>query len=71
MANLVDPIERYNYAHFGEFTRSPEAEDFRRVNQVGTIAPDFPAVRLRDLARMKLSDYLGKGHLVLEFGSVT
>lgn len=73
MAHTVDvSVEEYNPAHFGMPGRGDgDPGLFRRTNPVGTVAPDFPAVRLRDLAEVKLSDYLGKGYVVLEFGSIT
>lgn len=73
MSDTADAsVEEYNVAHFGLPDRGDGGPDvFRRTNPVGTLAPDFAAVRLRDLAEVKLSDYLGKGHVVLEFGSVT
>lgn len=67
----VASVEEYNYAHFGEPGRAEDPVLFRPASPVGTIAPDFSAIRLGDLAQVKLSDYLGKGHVVLEFGSVT
>lgn len=63
--------DEYNQAHFGQLAPTDQPNNFRRVNPIGNIAPDFPAVRLGDLAQVKLSDYLGHGHVVLEFGSVT
>jgi hypothetical protein len=61
----------YNYVHFGEPGRMEDPNRFKQVNPVGSLAPDFPATRLRDLTEVHLSDYLGKGLVVLEFGSVT
>jgi len=72
MADTVTRIEtQYNYANFGQPDAFGDAAAFRQVNPVGSIAPDFSVVRLRDLADVRLSDYLGKGFVVLEFGSVT
>jgi hypothetical protein len=61
----------YNPEHFDPAPGSSDVSLFKQVNPVGTIAPDFPAVRLRDHATVRLADYLGQGHVVLEFGSVT
>lgn len=72
---MVDTQSRveieYNYEHFAGNDPLAEAIDFKRIVPVGTPAPDFSAVRLRDLATVRLSDYLGRGFVVLEFGSVT
>jgi hypothetical protein len=62
---------QYNYENFGQPDIFGDAAAFKQVNPVGSVAPDFPVVRLRDLADVRLSDYLGKGFVVVEFGSVT
>lgn len=61
----------YNPEHFGPEPGASDVSLFKQINPVGTIAPDFPAVRLRDRATVRLSDSLGNGCVVLEFGSVT
>lgn len=71
METSQSSVDAYNQEHFGQFGPSDQQNSFRRVNPVGSIAPDFPAVRLGDLAQVRLSGYLGHGHVVLEFGSVT
>ena len=58
----------YNYESFGQCDLA--APDSQSVTNVGSQAPQF---RLRSLdgEKVSLADFIGKGHVVLEFGSIT
>ena len=57
----------YNYSRF-----RPDlmVERFEGGPQPGEVAPDFTALTL-DGEKVRLSDFRGQRHLVLQFGSVT
>ncbi|MBI4317427.1 MAG: hypothetical protein HY675_02970 [Chloroflexi bacterium] len=59
--------ETYNYP---SFHRSSAVDVFRDGPRVGTRAPDF-AGRALEGEVIRLSDFLGKAHVILEFGSIT
>lgn len=72
MLDTLTPAEvEYNLEHFDPEPGASDASLFKQISPVGTVAPEFPAVRLRDGATVRQPDYLGTGHVVLEFGSVT
>ncbi len=64
-------MHAYNYESFpldmdeADFSRYPE------IHHVGDPAPDGTLVDAADGNRVKLFDYLKKGPLVIEFGSIT
>lgn len=61
-------MDSYNYEEYGQC--DVEAPNFRSVAQVGTRAPDFTLVDLNG-KKVSLSDFGGKKHVLLEFGSIT
>lgn len=61
-------MDSYNYHSYGQCDVG--MPDFRSVAQVGTKAPDFNLVDLSG-KKVSLSDFKGKKHVLLEFGSVT
>jgi len=61
-------MDSYNHDSFGQCDVG--APDFRSVGEVGTKAPDFTLASLEG-ERVCLSDFQGKRHVLLEFGSIT
>jgi len=61
-------MDSYNYESFGQCDLA--APDFRAVAMVGSNAPQFTLCNL-DGERVSLSDFIGKKHVLLEFGSIT
>ena len=61
-------MDSYNYQAYGQCEVA--APDFGSVAKVGTRAPDFTLSGL-DGAPVSLTDFLGKKHILLEFGSIT
>ena len=64
MAKAAD----YNKMDYG--TGSTRFDGFRSHLKVGMAAPDFEIEKL-DGGSLKLSDFRGKKHVVLEFGCIT
>ena len=61
----------YNYPIFPEDMDGPVFDAFPRLLKVGDAAPDAELTRLSDRARVRLSEYWHRRHLVIEFGSFT
>ena len=61
-------MDTYNRHSFGQSGQEPT--NFASVVQVGTQALDFTLTDL-DGQKVSLSDYLGRKHVVLEFGNIT
>lgn len=61
-------VETYNYS---VFEGKEDFLSFRTLLQIGSQAPDFPAVLLETGEQVKLSDYWREQDLVIEFGSYT
>lgn len=61
-------MDSYNLAAFEK--KEQEFKNFRDILSVGSRAPKFIAWTL-EREEVRLSDFKGKSHLVLEFGSIT
>ena len=48
-----------------------ECNEFAGLHKAGEKAPDGELVNASDGSRVKLSDYWGKGPVMIEFGSIT
>jgi peroxiredoxin len=60
-------MDFYNYEAYGQCEVG--APDFRSVAKVGMRAPNFTLASL-DGKPVSLTDFLGKKHILLEFGSI-
>lgn len=60
----------YNYESFTRSESSGKAKEFMNSLRVGTEGPDFELSTL-DGERVRLSQFRGKKHVLLEFGSIT
>lgn len=61
-------MDSYNLASFEK--KEEEFKNFRNILPVGSRAPEFTAWTLKG-EEVRLADFRGKSHLVLEFGSIT
>ena len=61
-------MDFYNYETYGQCEIG--APDFRSVVKVGTKAPEFTLTSL-DAKTVSLKDFIGRKHVLLEFGSIT
>lgn len=61
-------MDHYNYDAYGQCVFG--APDFKSVVRVGTKAPEFTLTSL-DGKTVFLKDFIGKKHVLLEFGSIT
>lgn len=61
-------MDLYNHDSYG--LCEVGAPDFRSVAKVGTKAPEFTLTTL-DGKPVSLKDFIGKKHVLLEFGSIT
>jgi cytochrome oxidase Cu insertion factor (SCO1/SenC/PrrC family) len=64
----MQSADHYNHESFGQCDLA--APDFWAVAKVGTEAPDFTLTDLNG-TKVSLADFLGKKHVLLEFGSIT
>jgi len=64
----MDKQDHYNYDSFGQCDLA--VPDFRAVAKVGSQAPRFTLGNL-DGEEVSLSEFVGKKHVLLEFGSIT
>ena len=61
----------YNYAEFPPSMGNSDFAGFKNAEpRVGQQAPDFEAILL-DGPKVRLSDFISKGPVVIEFGSIT
>jgi len=64
----MEPKDSYNHQYSGQCDIG--TPDFFLVARVGTMAPNFTLVSPGG-ARVSLVDFIGKKHVLLEFGSIT
>ncbi len=63
-------IDTYNYEAFSRSESAGKSNEFKNSLRAGEEAPDFELPNL-DGARVRLSAFRGKKHVLLEFGSIT
>lgn len=63
-------METYNYESFSRSESTAKSSEFKNSLRAGEEAPDFE-LPLLDGDRVRLSDFRGKKHVLLEFGSIT
>ena len=64
----MEEANSYNYHSFGQCDVG--APDFRAVAKVGSKAPHFTLTSLEG-KKVSLGDFIGRRHVLLEFGSIT
>ena len=68
---MATEVERaYNYDTFVRAEGAGRTVDFMNQLRAGAEAPDFELPTLEG-TRVRLSDYRGRTHVLLEFGSIT
>lgn len=63
-------VEEYNYATLRRSEAAAGLREFKTAPRAGEDAPDFD-LPTTDGQRIRLSQFRGKKHVVLEFGSIT
>jgi hypothetical protein len=61
----------YNYSEFAPSRERDLFSDWPALVPVGKRPPDFTATLLDDGSTVSLSDYVAKGPVTMEFGSLT
>ena len=64
-------MEDYNYSSFPITMSEQEFNEFAGLHKAGEKAPDGELVNASNGSQVKLSDYWGKGPVMIEFGSIT
>ncbi len=64
----MEKADHYNYESFGQCDLA--VPDFRAVATIGSSTPQF-TLNSVDGGKISLSDFVGKKHVLLEFGSIT
>jgi peroxiredoxin len=62
--------DAYNYVNFTRSQTASKSSEFKGNLRAGEDAPDFDLPTL-DGSRVRLGDFRGKKHVLLEFGSIT
>ena len=68
--DLQNVIETYNYESFSRSESTGKANEFKNSLRAGEEAPDFELPTLEG-ERIRLSNFRGSKHVLLEFGSIT
>ena len=66
----VKAVEEYNYSTFTTSEARGKTRVFAEILHAGDEAPDFE-MATPDGGTVRLSDFRGKKHVLLEFGSIT
>ncbi len=70
MALPAGQVDSYNYDTFTRSEGAGKSADFKDRLRAGDDAPDFDLATLEG-ERVSLSQFRGKKHVLLEFGSIT
>lgn len=70
MALQAERISAYNYDTFARSESAGKTGEFKAQLRAGDEAPDFELRTLED-ERVRLSQFRGQKHVLLEFGSIT
>jgi hypothetical protein len=68
--DLQNEIESYNYESFSRSESAGKSNEFKNSLRAGEEAPEFELQTLEG-DRVRLSDFRGRKHVLLEFGSIT
>ena len=69
-SQLMSFEETYNYRSFSSSSSEGKSKDFKSCLRAGDNALDFELASIEG-ARIRLSDFRNKKHVLLEFGSIT
>lgn len=67
---VVQETDSYNYAAFSRSESAGKSGEFKNGLRAGEDAPDFELPMLGG-ERVRLSEFRGEKHVLLEFGSIT
>ena len=70
MATVDEAVTSYNYANFSRSESMGKSQEFKDGVRAGQEAPDFELPTLEG-ERVRLSQFRGQRHVLLEFGSIT
>ena len=70
MAVQEKTTSTYNYDTFTRGESAGKSQEFKNRLRAGDPAPDFEMARVEG-GQARLSDFRGKKHVLLEFGSIT
>lgn len=65
-----DRLGEYNYQSFTRSESAGKSGDFKSYLRAGEEAPDFELATIEG-ERVRLSEFRGAKHVLLEFGSIT
>jgi hypothetical protein len=68
--DVQNVLETYNYESFSRSESAGKSSEFKNSLRAGEQAPDFELPTLQG-DRVRLSNFLGSKHVLLEFGSIT
>ena len=63
-------VSEYNYKVFTRSESAAKSDEFKNCIRAGEEAPDFELAAVEG-GRIRLSEFRGKKHVLLEFGSIT
>jgi peroxiredoxin len=69
-ADVQNGKETYNYESFSRSESAGKSNEFKNSLRAGDEAPDFELPTLQ-ADRVRLSNFRGGKHVLLEFGSIT
>ena len=70
MAQSERDIDGYNYETFTRTQGAAKSAEFKTRLRAGEEAPDFELSKVNG-EKVKLSEFRGQKHVLLEFGSIT
>ena len=69
-SELQNQLDEYNYKAFTRSESAIKSDEFTNSIRAGEEAPDFELATLEG-ERIRLSQFRGAKHVLLEFGSIT
>ena len=66
----LNQLDEYNYKAFTRSESASKSDEFKNSIRAGEEAPDFELATLEG-ERIRLSQFRGAKHVLLEFGSIT
>jgi peroxiredoxin len=70
ISNREHRAEQYNYESFTRSESAGKSSEFKNSLRAGDEAPDFELTTLEG-EKVRLAEFRGKKHVLLEFGSIT
>lgn len=70
MSEASQPLAAYNYATFNRSEGAGKTNEFKDLLRAGDPAPDF-VLSTPEGEQVRLADFRGRSHVLLEFGSIT